>query len=106
MSLGLIGRKVGMTRVFGEDGRSTPVTVVEVEPNRVTQEARLFGWHPHQVAVQTALSHNLRPSLPGALASISSSQTSNHRVSNFDHSVEPFHPFRIERSDAEHPGAI
>ena len=37
MSLGLIGRKVGMTRVFGEDGQSTPVTVVEVEPNRVTQ---------------------------------------------------------------------
>ncbi len=37
MSLGLIGKKVGMTRVFDEDGRSAPVTVVEVEPNRVTQ---------------------------------------------------------------------
>ena len=37
MSLGVIGRKVGMTRVFNEDGQSTPVTVVEVEPNRVTQ---------------------------------------------------------------------
>ena len=37
MTLGLIGRKVGMTRVFNEDGQSTPVTVVEVEPNRVTQ---------------------------------------------------------------------
>lgn len=37
MSLGLIGRKVGMTRVFTEDGESIPVTVLEVTPNRVTQ---------------------------------------------------------------------
>ncbi|MBT3203129.1 MAG: 50S ribosomal protein L3 [Gammaproteobacteria bacterium] len=37
MSLGLVGRKVGMTRVFSDDGVSTPVTVVEVEPNRVSQ---------------------------------------------------------------------
>ena len=37
MSLGLIGRKVGMTRVFTDDGASIPVTVLEVIPNRVTQ---------------------------------------------------------------------
>ncbi|MCG6872764.1 MAG: 50S ribosomal protein L3 [Gammaproteobacteria bacterium] len=37
MPLGLIGRKLGMSRFFTEDGRSVPVTVVEVEPNRVTQ---------------------------------------------------------------------
>jgi len=36
MSVGLIGRKAGMTRVFTEDGVSVPVTVIEVEPNRVT----------------------------------------------------------------------
>ena len=41
MALGLIGTKVGMTRVFTEDGRSQPVTVVEVIPNRVTQIKRL-----------------------------------------------------------------
>lgn len=35
--IGLIGRKVGMTRVFTEEGVSIPVTVVEVEANRVTQ---------------------------------------------------------------------
>ncbi|WP_305818183.1 50S ribosomal protein L3 [Photobacterium leiognathi] len=35
--IGLIGRKVGMTRIFTEDGVSIPVTVVEVEANRVTQ---------------------------------------------------------------------
>ncbi|MFQ3229173.1 50S ribosomal protein L3 [Reinekea sp.] len=37
MSIGLIGRKQGMTRIFTEDGVSIPVTVVEVEPNRVSQ---------------------------------------------------------------------
>ncbi|BDZ73299.1 MULTISPECIES: 50S ribosomal protein L3 [Methylophaga] len=37
MTIGLIGRKRGMTRIFSEDGVSTPVTVIEVEPNRVSQ---------------------------------------------------------------------
>ncbi|KAI3605180.1 LSU ribosomal protein L3p (L3e) [Cupriavidus necator H850] len=37
MSLGLVGRKVGMTRIFTDDGDSIPVTVVEVGDNRVTQ---------------------------------------------------------------------
>ena len=37
MSLGLVGRKVGMTRVFSDEGASIPVTVIEVEPNRVSQ---------------------------------------------------------------------
>ena len=37
MTLGLVGRKLGMTRVFTEDGVSIPVTVIEVEANRVTQ---------------------------------------------------------------------
>ena len=36
MTIGLVGRKSGMTRVFTEDGASVPVTVIEVEPNRVT----------------------------------------------------------------------
>ena len=37
MSIGLVGRKSGMTRIFTEEGTSIPVTVVEVQPNRVTQ---------------------------------------------------------------------
>jgi large subunit ribosomal protein L3 len=37
MSLGVVGRKYGMTRLFSEDGSSTPVTVIRVEPNTVTQ---------------------------------------------------------------------
>ena len=37
MTIGIVGRKTGMTRVFTDDGVSIPVTVIEVEPNRVTQ---------------------------------------------------------------------
>jgi len=37
MTIGLVGRKVGMTRIFTEDGVSIPVTVLECSPNRVTQ---------------------------------------------------------------------
>jgi large subunit ribosomal protein L3 len=37
MTMGLVGRKCGMTRVFTEDGASIPVTVVEAQPNRITQ---------------------------------------------------------------------
>ena len=37
MTIGMVGRKRGMTRIFMEDGNSVPVTVVEVSPNRITQ---------------------------------------------------------------------
>ena len=53
MAIGLIGRKRGMTRVFSEDGVSTPVTVIEVEPNRVSQLKTLEadGYNAIQVTV-------------------------------------------------------
>jgi large subunit ribosomal protein L3 len=37
MTMGIVGRKCGMTRVFTEDGDSIPVTVIEAQPNRITQ---------------------------------------------------------------------
>lgn len=37
MAIGLVGRKCGMTRVFTEAGVSVPVTVIEIDPNRITQ---------------------------------------------------------------------
>ena len=51
MTIGLVGRKSGMTRVFTEDGASIPVTVVEVSPNRVTQikELETDGYRAIQV---------------------------------------------------------
>ena len=52
MSLGLVGRKVGMTRVFTDDGDTVPVTVVDVSNNRVTQikTAETDGYTAVQVA--------------------------------------------------------
>lgn len=51
MSIGLVGRKAGMTRVFTEEGASVPVTVIEVEPNRVSQlkTAEVDGYMAIQV---------------------------------------------------------
>lgn len=51
MSLGLVGRKVGMTRIFTEDGDSQPVTVLDVSNNRVTQlkSAETDGYTAAQV---------------------------------------------------------
>ncbi len=51
MTIGLVGRKSGMTRVFTEDGASIPVTVVEISPNRVTQikELESDGYRAIQV---------------------------------------------------------
>ncbi|MFQ3324357.1 MAG: large subunit ribosomal protein L3 [Pseudomonadales bacterium] len=37
MAIGIVGKKSGMTRVFTEDGVSIPVTVIEAQPNRITQ---------------------------------------------------------------------
>ena len=53
--IGLIGRKVGMTRIFTEDGVSIPVSVIECEPNRVTQVKTLEidGYRALQVTTGT-----------------------------------------------------
>ncbi len=52
-SLGLVGRKAGMTRVFTEDGKSIPVTLIEATPNRITQikTQETDGYTAVQVAV-------------------------------------------------------
>ncbi len=52
MSLGLVGRKVGMTRIFTEDGTSVPVTVLDLSNNRITQikSADVDGYTAVQLA--------------------------------------------------------
>lgn len=53
MTIGLVGRKCGMTRIFTEEGVSIPVTVIEVEPNRITQvkSEETDGYRAVQVTV-------------------------------------------------------
>src|SRR5262245_21195352 len=56
MSVGLVGRKCGMTRIFRENGDSVPVTVIEALPNRVTtvKTAERDGYSAVQVTVGAA----------------------------------------------------
>lgn len=53
MTIGVVGRKAGMTRIFTDAGESIPVTVIEVEPNRVTQirDGERDGYSAVQVTV-------------------------------------------------------
>jgi len=73
MSLGLIGRKVGMTRVFTDEGASIPVTVLEVVPNRVSQIKKLNsdGYSSLQLAYGKSKSTKLNKSLVGHYAKAS-----------------------------------
>lgn len=53
MAIGLVGRKCGMTRVFTDAGVSVPVTVIEVDPNRITQIKTLETDGYQAIAVTT-----------------------------------------------------
>ncbi|SIT70765.1 LSU ribosomal protein L3P [Ectothiorhodosinus mongolicus] len=70
MAIGLVGRKLGMTRVFTEDGVSQPVSVIEVEPNRVTQVKQLEsdGYRAVQVAVGGRKANRVRKPQAGHYA--------------------------------------
>jgi len=70
MSLGLVGRKVGMTRIFAEDGRTIPVTVLDVSNNRVTQikTPEVDGYAAIQVAFGKRRASRVGKPLAGHLA--------------------------------------
>ncbi len=70
MSLGLVGRKVGMTRIFTEQGESIPVTVLEMEPNRVTQvkTSATDGYNAIQVTVGSRRASRVNKAAAGHFA--------------------------------------
>ncbi|CAN0617765.1 50S ribosomal subunit protein L3 [Burkholderia multivorans] len=70
MSLGLVGRKVGMTRIFTADGDSIPVTVLDVSDNRVTQikTVETDGYTAVQVAFGSRRASRVTKPLAGHLA--------------------------------------
>jgi large subunit ribosomal protein L3 len=70
MTIGLVGRKSGMTRVFTEDGASIPVTVVEIAPNRVTQikELETDGYRAIQVTAGSRKASKVSKSEAGHFA--------------------------------------
>ena len=73
MSIGLVGRKCGMTRIFTDDGESIPVTVIEALPNRVTalKTADRDGYRAVQVTVGKARPTRLTKPLGGHFAAAS-----------------------------------
>ena len=66
MTIGVVGRKAGMTRLFTDDGASVPVTVVEVEPNRVTQIKSIESDGYRAVQVTTGSRRPSRVNKPAA----------------------------------------
>jgi len=70
MTIGVIGRKVGMTRIFTDDGASVPVTVIEVEPNRITQmkTAETDGYRAVQVTVGERRASRVTKAMAGHFA--------------------------------------
>jgi large subunit ribosomal protein L3 len=70
MTIGLVGRKAGMTRIFTEEGASVPVTVIEVEPNRITQvkTAESDGYSAVQVTVGSRKSSHVSKPQAGHFA--------------------------------------
>ncbi len=71
MSLGLVGRKCGMTRIFSQDGVAVPVTVIEIEENRVTQikTIEIDGYSSIQVTAGSKKNSKLNKSVSGHFAS-------------------------------------
>lgn len=67
MTIGIIGRKAGMTRVFSDDGTSTPVTVIEAQNNRVTQVKTLDndGYRGLQVAAGSRRASRVTKAMAG-----------------------------------------
>ena len=70
MAIGLVGRKVGMTRIFTEDGVSIPVTVIEATPNRVTQlrTEETDGYRALQVTAGTKKANRVNKAEAGHFA--------------------------------------
>lgn len=93
MSLGLVGRKVGMTRIFVEDGRSIPVTVLDVSNNRVSQikTPETDGYSAVQVAFGARRANRITKPVAGHLAKAG---------------VEPCRGMKEFRVDGEQAGGL
>ncbi len=70
MAIGVVGRKCGMTRIFTEEGAAIPVTVIEVEPNRIAQikSVESDGYRALQVTTGTRRASRVTKPLAGHFA--------------------------------------
>ncbi|MHB1373455.1 MAG: 50S ribosomal protein L3 [Thauera sp.] len=93
MSLGLVGRKVGMTRIFAEDGKTIPVTVLDVSDNRVSQikTVETDGYAAVQIAYGKRRASRITKPVAGHLAKAG---------------VEPCRGIKEFRVESEQAGSI
>jgi len=70
MDIGMVGKKAGMTRIFTSDGESIPVTVIEIESNRVTQVKEIVtdGYRAVQVTTGSRRASRVTKPVAGHLA--------------------------------------
>lgn len=93
MALGLIGRKIGMTRVFTDQGESRAVTVVEATPNRVTQvkTAHTDGYHALQVTVGERRASRVSKAMQGHFAKAGVEPGRKVREFRLEQEADPSH---------------
>ena len=95
MTIGLVGRKVGMTRIFTDDGATLPVTVLDVSDNRVTQikTAEKDGYAAVQVAFGKRRASRVAKPLAGHLAK--AAVEAGHMLKEFRAKVDELGSFKI-----------
>lgn len=109
MSIGLVGRKVGMTRVFTDDGDSVPVTVLDVSNNRVTQikTLEIDGYTAVQVTFGTRRPSRINKAAAGHFAKAGAEGgvcLKEFRVASAD--LEKYTPGAVVGADAFAVGQI
>lgn len=105
MSIGLVGKKSGMTRVFTADGTSVPVTVIEVEPNRVTRVKTLEsdGYRAVQITTGSRKAKHLTKAAAGqyAKAGVEAGRfLMEFRLSETDEDPQPGSAFTVSLFEA------
>jgi large subunit ribosomal protein L3 len=95
MTIGLVGRKVGMTRIFTDDGATLPVTVLDVSDNRITQikNAEKDGYGAVQVAFGKRRASRVRKPLAGHLAK--AAVEAGHTLREFRAKAEELANFKV-----------
>lgn len=102
MTMGLIGRKCGMTRIFTDDGDSIPVTVIEAQPNRITQQKTVEtdGYRALQVSAGTRKASRVSRPAAGhyAAAKVEAGDlTTEFRLDDSDRGdFEPGHELKVD----------
>lgn len=95
MTIGLVGRKVGMTRIFTEDGTTLPVTVLDVSDNRITQikTPEKDGYAAVQVAFGKRRASRVKKPLAGHLAK--AAVEAGHLLKEFRARTEDLANFKV-----------